>query len=229
MGYADLTWTKGHGTENDFVIITDLDDELHLDASLAAALCNRRSGIGGDGLLRVVRDRDDPRRWFMDYRNADGSLAQMCGNGARVYVAHLVHRGLLDLAEGQSVELVTRAGVKTVRREGDLLAVDLGPWRIEGGAAAAREGGDRAVTLPGGDLTLLGLSVNVGNPHVVVALPDIDLLRAADLSSPPVLDPPAAAGRERRVDRARARGRRGRHGRAGDGSPGDAGPRAGVR
>src|SRR3954451_5767772 len=94
---------KGHGTENDFVLLPDHDRSLHgdLPPQRVRALCNRRSGIGGDGVLRVVRagagalvEASDVE-WFMDYRNADGSLAEMCGNGIRVFARHLVDEGLV--------------------------------------------------------------------------------------------------------------------------------------
>ena len=89
--------TKGHGTENDFVIVPDPDADLDLDAAAVARLCDRRAGIGGDGLLRVVRTAKMPgheglaaeAEYFMDYRNADGSVAEMCGNGVRVFALYL--------------------------------------------------------------------------------------------------------------------------------------------
>ncbi|MCW2817943.1 MAG: diaminopimelate epimerase, partial [Marmoricola sp.] len=79
MSYPFL---KGHGTHNDFVLLPDHDGSVRggLDAARVRALCDRRGGIGGDGVLRVVRPDG---RWFMDYRNADGSAAEMCGNGIR--------------------------------------------------------------------------------------------------------------------------------------------------
>jgi diaminopimelate epimerase len=91
-----IRFVKGHGTENDFVLLPDADGELDLTGDLVRRLCDRRAGVGGDGVLRVVRsDADDEARglpgaagarWFMDYRNADGSTAEMCGNGIRVFV-----------------------------------------------------------------------------------------------------------------------------------------------
>ncbi|MBK8076376.1 MAG: diaminopimelate epimerase [Kineosporiaceae bacterium] len=192
---AGLSWAKGHGTENDFVVLPDPDGRLQLDAPAVQALCDRRAGLGGDGILRVVRSAEgEAGRWFMDYRNADGSLAEMCGNGIRVFVHYLVRAGLLDLADGDSIAIDTRAGVKTVRREGEQYAVDLGPWRIEGGTAAAEAGSDRTVHAHGSSLAQAGLSVNIGNPHVVVAVPDVATLRALDLTRAPVLDPVAPEG-----------------------------------
>ena len=197
-----IRFAKGHGTENDFVLVPDLDGELELPGPVVAALCDRRAGIGGDGLIRIVRSAALPEGvaqagqadWFMDYRNADGSLAEMCGNGVRVFVRYLLAAGLVQLADGDEVAVGTRAGVKRVRRDGEGFAVDLGPWRISGGVDAAAAAEDATVRLPGEHLGLPGLSVDVGNPHVVVALPDLERLAAADLSRPPVVEPVPAAG-----------------------------------
>ncbi|HET6738334.1 MAG TPA: diaminopimelate epimerase, partial [Kribbella sp.] len=89
-------WLKGHGTENDFVVLPDPDGSVHgeLDAALVRFLCDRHAGLGADGVLRVIQgDKqtyvEDGGDWFMDYRNADGSIAEMCGNGVRVFVKYL--------------------------------------------------------------------------------------------------------------------------------------------
>lgn len=199
---SPLRFAKGHGTQNDFVLVTDPDGALDLPAPLVAALCDRRAGIGGDGLIRVVHSAALPdgaaqagqAEWFMDYRNADGSTAQMCGNGVRVFVRYLTETGLITLGEGEEVAVGTRAGVKRIRREGDGFAVDLGPWRIVGGDQAAAAGADATVILPGERIGLPGLSVDVGNPHVVVALPDDARLAAADLTRPPAVHPVPPSG-----------------------------------
>src|SRR3954467_5154160 len=99
---AEYAFLKGHGTENDFVLLPDHDESVH--GGLAAeemaervrALCDRRAGIGGDGVLRVVRSSGSEAPWFMDYRNSDGSLSEMCGNGIRLFVRYLVDAGLAD-------------------------------------------------------------------------------------------------------------------------------------
>jgi diaminopimelate epimerase len=195
-----MRFAKGHGTENDFVLVPDLDGELTLPAESVAELCDRRAGIGGDGLIRVVPAHAVPEargqdvQWFMDYRNGDGSDAEMCGNGLRVFVAYLEHLGLIRLSDGAGVSVGTRAGVKVVRRDGDLLAADLGPWRLVGGPVAVEDGQDATVTVPGQPPELPGLSVDVGNPHVVLALPDLAALRAADLTIPPVVQPQPVRG-----------------------------------
>ncbi len=187
----DIAFTKGHGTGNDFVLYSDPDGAMELDAQRLAALADRRFGIGGDGVIRAVRSAnlpegaavlaDDPRaEWFMDYHNADGSPAEMCGNGIRVYVAYLIAEGLLDLTVGETVPIGTRGGVRHVTRTEDGFEVDLGPFVVAGEAmvAARRLEVDRP-----------GLAVGVGNPHVVVALADDEELDALDLSEAPVVSP----------------------------------------
>ncbi len=194
-----LTFTKGHGTENDFVLVPDLEGTLELSAGLAAALADRRGGIGGDGVIRVVptdaaqepevRAQAGSARWFMDYRNADGSLSQMCGNGTRVFAAYLRREGLETADE---FAIATRAGVKQVRRDGDGFAVDLGPWTLTDPATAERDGFDALVHLEDDGDPCSALRVDLGNPHTVVALPEALDLDALDLNRAPVVrpDPP---------------------------------------
>ncbi len=194
----EIRFAKGHGTENDFVLLLDPQGSLDLSASLVARLCDRRAGLGADGVIRVVRcdalddswarEASSAATWFMDYRNADGSVSQMCGNGVRVFVRYLIELGLVELGEGEDVAVGTRAGVKRVRRQGELLAVDLGPWRLTG-ADAVGSGRDALVRIAGTDVPLPGLSVDLGNPHVVVAVPDAADLVALDLSTAPSVDP----------------------------------------
>ena len=192
-----LRFTKGHGTGNDFVLLADPDGALDLDAAAVARLCDRRFGIGADGLLRAVRVGADPEgeaaaggrpdvAWFMDYRNADGSVAEMCGNGIRVFVAFLLDEGLLELPEGSAEPIATRGGVVTVRRSPEGFAADLGPFTLGGE--------DLLVRLAGVPVDRPGLAVSVPNPHVVVALADARELDAADLASPPLLEPAPEAG-----------------------------------
>jgi diaminopimelate epimerase len=199
---VSIAFIKGHGTENDFVLLDDPDGELDLTAALVRQLADRRAGLGADGVIRVVRtaaalpeyrDDADAPEWFMDYWNADGSAAEMCGNGVRVFITHLIQRGWIDLPDGGEQVIATRAGAKTVRRRGDLISADLGPWRVVGGPAAVAAGGDVMVSLPGLPV-LPGLSVELGNPHVVVVIPDVETLAAIDLSVPPVVDPVPAHG-----------------------------------
>lgn len=208
-----LAVVKGHGTQNDFVLIDDRSGALDLGTDLVRALADRRAGIGGDGVIRVVAsDRlpdgaatlaEDPAaRWFMDYRNADGSVAEMCGNGVRVFAAYLRRLGLWDPASGELV-LGTRAGVRRVRQVtpsaelatgDDWYAVDMGPWRLPGGAPAAEAGFDAEVAVVGLEVVRPALSVDVGNPHTVLALAAEADLAAADLTRAPQVTPVPPAG-----------------------------------
>src|SRR5688572_1736792 len=112
-----LPFTKGHGTGNDFVIVADPEGALHLSDDQVAALCDRHFGVGADGILRVVRSQalaagsqTPDAEWFMDYRNADGSVAEMCGNGVRVFLRYLLDSGLAELSEGGTIPIGTRNG-----------------------------------------------------------------------------------------------------------------------
>jgi diaminopimelate epimerase len=177
-----LEFAKGHATGNDFVILPDPDGRLALTPALVAAVCDRRRGIGADGVLRVVRaaataghpDAGEAE-WFMDYWNADGSTAEMCGNGVRVYARYLVDSGLA--APGpDGMPLATRAGVARV----------LGEREISAGLALPRIGGPSAATVDG--QTFPGTVVDCGNPHLVCAGLPGDRLAALDLSRPPGYD-----------------------------------------
>lgn len=193
---APLDFTKGHGTENDFVILDDPDGRLELDAARVAALADRRAGIGGDGVIRAVRSRAagidapaDAPAWFMDYRNADGSIAEMCGNGVRVLAAHLQRAGHV---REDRFAILTRAGVRTV----EILERPTGPgapWQVRVGMGASRTVPEaRTVEIAG--LRLSATDVDMGNPHAVAFLPaDVDL-DGLDLSRRPALAPEPAEG-----------------------------------
>ena len=189
-----IAFTKGHGTGNDFVIVPDPDGALVLTDDQVAVLCDRRFGIGGDGILRVVRASAIAEgaeavgfgaEWFMDYRNADGSRAEMCGNGIRVFVRYLVDVGWADV-DVAPLAIGTRAGVKTVTRSDGTLGekgfeVDLGRFAIDDSGVLVR-------TRAGG-APRPGIGIDVGNPHVVVALPDDAELEGLDLAAQPQLHP----------------------------------------
>ncbi|MBG0739315.1 diaminopimelate epimerase [Paeniglutamicibacter antarcticus] len=199
-GLTGLTFAKGHGTGNDFVIIADPDGLLDMPAGHVAALCDRHRGIGADGLIRAVRSEalaegrallagEPEAQWFMDYRNSDGSVSEMCGNGVRVFVEFLLSRKLISLSIGQTLTIATRGGAKIVLRTAGGYAVDMGPWSfIQPGQADAR-GMDSLVTAGGLDVARPGISISMGNPHTVVALAHVDELAAADLTKAPLVDP----------------------------------------
>jgi diaminopimelate epimerase len=192
---SELHFTKGHGTENDFVLVPDLDGSRDVSADQVRRLTDRRAGIGADGVIRVVptrsaaeqsvREQAGEARWFMDYRNADGSAAEMCGNGSRVFAAYLRREGLETADE---FAIATRAGVKLVRFDGDLIAVNLGSWRLVDADGAGEKGFDALVKVHGHD-PMPGLSLELGNPHVVVALPDSADLASLDLTEVPEVNP----------------------------------------
>ncbi|MDZ4268378.1 MAG: diaminopimelate epimerase, partial [Mycobacterium sp.] len=190
-----MKFAKGHGTENDFVLLPDLPAAIDLTPAAVAALCDRRRGLGADGLLRVTvagaaRDAgvfdDLPEGvgaddWFMDYRNGDGSSAQMCGNGVRVFAHYLWAQGLErrrqfvvgSLAGPRQVELHTADALHAE------VTVEMGKANPVGNGSAV-VGGRR----------FDGLAVDVGNPHLAcvdAALTDADLA-ALDVAAPVAFD-----------------------------------------
>lgn len=191
-----IEFTKGHGTQNDFVVLPDPEVRLDLTAERIAALCDRQRGLGADGVLRVaragaLRDRgvltelpegvgaDD---WFMDYRNADGSIAEMCGNGVRVFAHYLAASGL----EGRAEFVVgSRAGARPVTVH------TAGPVHGEVTVAMGevRELGESTATVAG--WAYAGIGIDVGNPHLACVDPELtaDALAKLDLTVAPGYDP----------------------------------------
>lgn len=184
-----IPFAKGQGTHNDFIIIPDLEAQIDLSEERVRWLCNRRSGIGADGVLRIVKTEADPElgalcgsaRYFMDYRNADGSVAEMCGNGVRVFARYLMAKGW----ESRDDFVVgTRAGcVRLTSAPGGDIAVHL-----PGPAVPVAEGFQVAV----GRSSWAGVGVTLPNPHVVVRVDDIAGL--GDLVESPRVVPSPAAG-----------------------------------
>ncbi len=224
-----VVWTKGHGTRNDFVLLDDPDGRLFgdLDPELVRRLCDRRAGVGADGVLRVVRSSAvgaapvtgavaGAPEWFMDYRNADGSTAEMCGNGVRVFAQYLLASG--RAAPGSPVDIGTRAGVRTAQPVPDptpghdgLHPADpggsgpaAGPatrapedpstgwWSVDMGPVdLARYGSAAApltVAVDAEHPLLPAQGADVGNPHAVVLVDD--LADAGSLAHPPQVTPP---------------------------------------
>jgi diaminopimelate epimerase len=165
-GEPRLTFTKGHGTGNDFVVLPDPDGALALTPDVVAALCDRHRGIGADGVLRVVRSAKHPdaagyaadAEWFMDYWNADGSIAEMCGNGVRVFARYLVETGLAT-PPGDGLPIATRAGVVRAVVGSPTIAVRMATPRVYAASTASL-----------GPLTVPGVAVDCGNPHLVCGL-----------------------------------------------------------
>lgn len=192
----DIEFTKGHGTQNDFIVLPDPQADLALTAAQVAALCDRRRGLGADGVLRVARagalrdagvlarlpeevGADD---WFMDYRNADGSIAEMCGNGVRVFAHYLTASGL---ETRDSFVVGSRAGARPVTvHAGNEVTGD-----VTVGMGRVRELGASTATIAGWALS--GIGIDVGNPHLACVDPGMsaDALGKLDLSVPPGFDP----------------------------------------
>ena len=176
------SFAKGHGTENDFVLLLDREGVLDLGEGEVRFLCDRHAGIGADGVLRVVLSSHvpewvaiaertgssaDSHLWFMDYRNADGSIAEMCGNGVRVFARYLLDEGL---ASGHTFEIATRAGVKPVSILPD------GSIRVGMGRVALTGADVHVTTADGRGFAAVG--ADVGNPHAVSFVHDaIELAR----------------------------------------------------
>ncbi|MFC1405863.1 MULTISPECIES: diaminopimelate epimerase [Streptacidiphilus] len=183
---------KGHGTENDFVILPDPDGVLDLPPALVARLCDRRAGIGADGVLRVVRSAAHPEalpmaaeaEWFMDYRNSDGSVAEMCGNGVRVFARYLV---LAGLAKSGELAVATRAGVRQVHVAADRPGA---PGEVTVRMGRAELPGPGSVTVSVGEYDWPALNVNMGNPHAVAFVDD--LAQAGNLYATPSVEPASA-------------------------------------
>jgi diaminopimelate epimerase len=189
-------FAKGHGTQNDFVLLRDLDAAIELRPLAVAALCDRRRGLGADGVLRVTTagaalavgvldrlpDGVDSADWYLDYRNADGSVAQMCGNGARVFAHYLRATGLEQRDEFVVGSLAGPRPVMVHRADatGADITVDMGKANRLG-PGEATVGGRR----------FAGVAVDVGNPHLACVDPELtaEALAALDVAAPVMFDP----------------------------------------
>jgi diaminopimelate epimerase len=190
-----FAFVKGHGTENDFVLLPDPDGVLHpdLDAETVRRLTNRHSGLGADGVIRVVRsatldaglDLASEAEWFMDYRNADGSVAEMCGNGVRVMARYLWSAGLaegLELHIGTRGRLNTedpRSAVRAVRGAADgLITTEMG--------SPIQAWIEQPMNVTVGDRSWPIDAVFLPNPHAVAFVDDLDNI--GPLSEPPAVE-----------------------------------------
>ena len=166
------------------MLLPDHDGTVHGDLApgRVRALCDRRAGLGGDGVIRVIRSTAAPvagevgetaAAWFMDYRNADGSSSEMCGNGIRVLARHLIDTGLVD---DRDFAIATRDGDKQIRVDGDLITVDLGRPELLG-----------ETTVAVGYRSWAARRVSTGNPHAVAFVSKLE--DAGPLTEPPTVDP----------------------------------------
>jgi diaminopimelate epimerase len=164
--------TYGHGTENDFVLIFDPENKIEVSADQVRAICNRKTGIGSDGFIRIGKENS---KWFMDYRNNDGSIAEMCGNGIRVMAKYLIERGH---QKAGIFPIDTRDGVKFLSAPdaGDI-TVNMGQIREVFGEISATTNGH----------SWSGYNIDMGNPHAVVFVENIS--QVGDLAQPPIVEP----------------------------------------
>lgn len=182
---AELSFTKGHGTANDFILVSDVKNEWIPTVPQIMWLCDRRRGLGADGVIRVVPTALVSEfadlaiaTWFMDYRNSDGSIAEMCGNGARVFARYLVASGLETKKE---FVIATRAGLHQVEVNSDFtVSISMGVAR------KVANGSPITVTIPSSEVEFVAAGVYVPNPHAVVYLPENVNLNDIDLGTPQV-------------------------------------------
>lgn len=198
---------KAHATGNDFVVYLDEDGTHEPTADEVRFLCDRHFGIGGDGLIRLAHPQavsDVNERqiadcaagdadWFMDYRNADGSLAEMCGNGTRAITLFAQRQGIADQPGGKTFHLGTRAGVKILTSLGDVPGLGKDVFQVEMGAWKRGDVDGYEVTIPGTSGSARGTFVDMGNPHVVAVLEDafasLPNVEDLDLVTKPVVAP----------------------------------------
>lgn len=177
-----IEFMKAHGTENDFVVLLDEAVEVQLSEERVRVLADRRAGIGGDGVIRIATadalvnagvlpnlpEGVHGDEWFMDYRNADGSLAEMCGNGVRAFAHVLCSQGKVQA--GEQFGIGTRAGRKLVEvhevtgenQEHAIVSVEMGAPQVLGVSTAQV-----------GDVKVAGLGVDMGNPHLAAVIPSL--------------------------------------------------------
>ena len=198
---------KAHATGNDFVVYLDEDGTHEPTADEVRFLCDRHFGIGGDGLIRLAHPQavsDVNERqiadcaagdadWFMDYRNADGSLAEMCGNGTRAITLFAQRQGIADQPGGKPFHLGTRAGVKILTSLGDVPGLGKDVFQVEMGAWKRGDVDGYEVTIPGTSGSARGTFVDMGNPHVEAVLEDafasLPNVEDLDLVTKPVVAP----------------------------------------
>lgn len=198
---------KAHATGNDFVVYLDEDGTHEPTADEVRFLCDRHFGIGGDGLIRLAHPQavsDVNERqiadcaagdadWFMDYRNADGSLAEMCGNGTRAITLFAQRQGIVDQPGGKPFHLGTRVGVKILTSLGDVPGLGKDVFQVEMGAWKRGDVDGYEVTIPGTSGSARGTFVDMGNPHVVAVLEDafasLPNVEDLDLVTKPVVAP----------------------------------------
>ena len=167
-----MRFSKYHGIGNDFIMLADPEDRLELDGAVVRALCDRRFGIGGDGVIRVAPGREG-EELFMDYVNSDGSVGEMCGNGIRCLAVFALEEGLTT---SRTLKVGTRAGLKVVDvHESGEVTVDMGaPAFAPADIPVTWEGPDALHARVDADGETYDIAcVSIGNPHAVMFVDDV--------------------------------------------------------
>lgn len=182
-----LNYTKGHSNGNDFILFEDTQNRFNLTPKQTKLICNRNKGIGADGIIRATQTTHTNKKlWFMDYRNQDGSLANMCGNGLRVFVEFLRNKKLISTTTGNTVLIDTRAGIKQVEITTNGYKVDMGTWCLPENLATTKT----SCTITNLNTNYPALSVNTGNLHTVTFLQKNQSLQQLNLSNKPKVHSP---------------------------------------
>lgn len=174
-----MRFAKWHGIGNDFVMLADPGDALSLSPEIVRRLCDRRTGIGADGVIRIAPGADGTDL-FMDYVNSDGSIGEMCGNGIRCLALYARKEGLTNKAE---LQVGTRAGTKVVWIDGDRVRVDMGAPIFEPAKVPVVWEGPEALhaKISLEDRTLEAACLGMGNPHAVLFVDDPGAVDVAHL------------------------------------------------
>ena len=187
----ELDFVKLHGLGNDFVFIDDFSRDIELTQQQVSLLCDRHFGIGADGVIMVRPSKRSECAAYMHYINADGTLAQMCGNGVRCFAKYLVDRGYVLASDGRFVA-DTLAGPKPISFEVDkhdkltVATVDMGHPVLDSQdvpvdlpANAQNDEGigfvkEQIIPSPWGDFGFT--CVSMGNPHAICFIDDFSML-----------------------------------------------------
>jgi len=175
-----MRFSKYQGIGNDFVMLSDPTDSMVLTPDLVRFLCDRRFGIGADGVIRVAPS--ERAHFFMDYVNSDGSPSEMCGNGVRCVAMFARAESLTDDSQ---IDVDTRAGVKKLEVDGERVRVDMGapifePSEIPVTLDATGPDALRA-KLELQDDVIEAAVLSMGNPHAVLFVEDASAAPVATL------------------------------------------------
>lgn len=185
-----ITFSKLHGLGNDFILIENLKGETKLNTEQIQFLCNRRFGIGADGIMLVEKPINPANDFSWFFANSDGTFPEMCGNGIRAFAHYVKNHGLIA-PNISAIRIETLAGVKVAEFDGeDQVRVDMGIAQsvsdgklttlpmVGGGVIDAEIKLGSPVSLSNGPKkidSLLVSAVSMGNPHAVIFADELGL------------------------------------------------------